>query len=86
MLKENEHLLDYLHISDQFSGLKPQDQEEQVVEPPKVKRVLNIALKSQFQFLFCCVLKLETKLTKNKNNKISADIQPISVIKCKKLQ
>jgi len=45
VLKENEHLLDYLHISDQFSGLKPQDQEEQVVEPPKVKRVLNIALK-----------------------------------------
>jgi len=44
VLKDNEHLLDYLHISDQFSGLKPQDQEEQVVEPPKVKKVLNMVL------------------------------------------
>ncbi|XP_039258594.2 PAT complex subunit CCDC47-like [Styela clava] len=43
IIKENEQFFDYLHISDQFSGPKPMDQEEQP-DKPKTTKQLTVVL------------------------------------------
>lgn len=45
IIKDNEQFFDYLHVSDQFSGPKPMDQEEQPEKPKTIKQltvVLNM--------------------------------------------
>lgn len=44
VLKSHEHLIDSIHISDQFSGLKPLDQEEVPQKEPETSKVININL------------------------------------------
>jgi len=44
VLKEHEHLIDSIHISDQFSGLKPVDADETPAKEPETTKVINITL------------------------------------------
>jgi len=44
VLREHEHLIDSIHISDQFSGPKLVDQEEVPVKEPETSKIINITL------------------------------------------
>lgn len=44
VLKDNERFIDSIHISDQFSGPKPSDQDEVPVKEPDTAKVINITL------------------------------------------